>query len=286
MAHKSNTFLEYLETDRFYDRIYNSIFSWATKNKEHLLSRINGYNVKYINSILDVELDYKNVWIDDKEGTKIDFDLAVEIDVEVEAVAGKNNDRDSYTSRLWVNVYCTGTLAKKLNDFRIIGVEEFYKSRPTKPLSGDFVPLMRKSEYDDYANEILEKFYFKFHPEAKTNPVAIDIEELAKNMGLNIITTSISKDRNIFGQIFFSDVEIELYNESKLKYEKIKISKNTILVDNKATYLRSFGSRNMTIAHECVHAYYHRKTFLFAQMFSKDLHYIECQIDGTMKNSI
>lgn len=285
MKNKSNTFLEYLGTDRFYDKIHRSVFSWCLSNKELLLNKINGYDVKRITNVEEIELDYKNVWIDSKEGTRIDFDIAIEITVEVEGVVGKHNDRDSYTSRLWVNVYCTGSLDKKLNDFRIIGVEEFYKSRPTKPLSGDFVPLMKKSEYDDYANEILEKYYFKFHPEAKINHVAIDIEELAKNMGLNIITTSISKDRNIFGQIFFSDVEVELYNEDKLKYEKIKISKNTILVDNKATYLRSFGSRNMTIAHECVHAYYHRKTFLFVQMFSKDLHYIECQIDGTMKNS-
>lgn len=285
MTKNSNTFLEYLGTDRFYDKIHGSVFSWCLSNKELLLNKINGYDVKRITNVEEIELDYKNVWIDSKEGTRIDFDIAIEITVEVEGIAGKHNDRDSYTSRLWVNVYCTGSLDKKLNDFRIIGVEEFYKSKPTKPLSGDFVPLMKKSEYDDYANEILEKYYFKFHPKAKTNPVAIDIEELAKNMGLNIITTSISKDKNIFGQIFFSDVEIELYNEAKLKYEKTKISKNTILVDNKAAYLRSFGSRNMTIAHECVHAYYHRKTFLFAQMFSKDLQYIECQIDGTMKNS-
>jgi len=282
---KKNTFLEYLGTDRFYDKIHGSIFSWCTQNKELLLNKAKGSNLNYIASIEDIELDFINVWIDSKEGTRIDFDLAVEVNAEVVGVAGKHYDRDSYTSVVWVNVYCTGSLEKKLNDFRIIGVEDYYKTRPKKPLSGDLVPLIKKGEYDEYANEILEKYYYSHYPESRIQPIAIDVDILAKNMGLNIITRSISKDKTIFGQIFFSDAIVELYNEDKEEYEKVKISKNTILVDSKAAYLRSLGSRNMTIAHECVHAYYHRKTFLFAQIFSKDLYYIECQIDGTMKNT-
>jgi len=34
-----------------------------------------------------------------------------------------------------------------------------------------------------------------------------------------------------------------------------------------------------------VHAYYHKKAFLFAQLFNEDLHYIECNVDGTMNNA-
>ena len=127
MLKKNNTFLEYLETDRFYDRIYKSVFSWTTKNKEHLLDKINGSNVNYINSIIGLELDYKNVWIDDKEGSKIDFDIAIEIDVEVEGVSGKHNDRDSYSSRTWVIVYCAGSLDRNLDDFRILELTLFIK---------------------------------------------------------------------------------------------------------------------------------------------------------------
>ena len=152
-------------------------------------------------------------------------------------------------------------------------------------MSVEFVPYIKKSQYDDYANEILEKFYYKDYPTARETPEAIDVDILSNNMGLNIITRSISKDKTIFGQIFFSDAIVELYNEEKEEYEKVKISKNTILVDNKAAYLRSLGSRNMTIAHECVHSYYHRKAFLFAKMFNNDLKYIECLIDGTMNNT-
>ncbi len=181
-------------------------------------------------------------------------------------------------------VYCSGSLDKKLNDFYIIGVDEFNKTKPKKPLSGDFVPYMKKIQYDDYANEILEKYYFKYNPEARTNPMAIDVDELATRMGLTVQGTSISEDRSIFGQIFFADTEIDLFNADTSEYERKQISKNTVLVDDEATYLRSFGSRNMTIAHECVHSYYHRNAFLFAQMQTEDLRYIQCQVNGVMKH--
>lgn len=58
-----------------------------------------------------------------------------------------------------------------------------------------------------------------------------------------------------------------------------------MLVDDKVAYLRSFGSRNLTIAHECVHSYYHRKTFLFAQMINNDIHYIQCRVTGEMRSN-
>ena len=285
MKNNRNTFLEYLKTDRFYEQINKSIFSWCIGNKDLLIDKLDGYNVSYIAQIEDeLDLEYINVWIDSKENTKIEFDIAIEVTVNVEGVAGKRHDRDNYSARVWVMVTCCGSLDKKLNDFYILGVDEFVKTKPKRPLSGDFVPYIKKSEYDDYANVILENYYFKYHPDAKTKPVAIDVDELAARMGLTVQNTSISEDRSLFGQIYFADTEAKLYNSTVLEYENVQVNKNTILVDTEAAYLRSFGSRNMTVAHECVHAYYHRKAFLFAQMFNEDLHYIQCQVNGVMKH--
>ncbi len=249
------------------------------------MERTRGFNIIEIGSIEDIELDYKNVWIDSKDNTRIDFDLAVGLTAEVEGVSGKNRDRESYTSTMWVMVYCSGTLSNKLRDFKILSIEEYSKSKPKKPLSGDFVPYIKKSEYDIYAAEILNKFYYKFYPHAKNSPEAINTTLLANNMGLSVVTRSISHDQSIFGQIFFDDVNVKLYNDKALKYESVNVNKNTILVDSNAGYLKSYGSKNMTIAHECVHAYYHKKAFLFAQLFNEDLHYIECNVDGTMNNA-
>src|SRR5690606_3502562 len=139
--------------------------------------------------------------------------------------------------------------------------------------------------YEHYANEILEKYYYPYYPEAKHKPERINTDELAKRMGLSVINTSISKSKSIFGQIFFADSEVKLYDKVKNLNVIKRVRKNTILVDNDAAFLYSFGSRSMTIAHECVHSYYHRKAFLFAKMFNNNLNYIQCQVDGKMKNA-
>jgi transcriptional regulator with XRE-family HTH domain len=282
---KPNSFLEYLQADRFLNKIKNSIFSWCINHKDELINRLDGYDISYIAHVEEIDLEYKNVWIDSKENTDIQFDLAVEVEVTVEAVSGKHHDRDIYSARIWLTVVCEGSLAKKLWDFKIVDVLEFNKTKPSKPLSGDFVPFMSRNQYDEYANEILEAFYYKDYPEAKTNPLPINTELLASKMGLTIVNTCITKDRSIFGQIFFADAEVELFNTEKKENEKKIIKKNTMLVDDKVAYLRSFGSRNLTIAHECVHSYYHRKTFLFAQMINNDIHYIQCRVNGAMRSN-
>ena len=53
------------------------------------------------------------------------------------------------------------------------------------------VPYIKKSEYDQYANEILEKYYFNHHPEARVKPIPVNVDELAINMGLSVCDTSI-----------------------------------------------------------------------------------------------
>lgn len=285
MNGKKNSFLDYLESEQFYDRIYGSIFSFCLNNKELLLDRINGSNVSYITEIEELELDYKNVWIDSKGDTDIEFDIAIEVTADVVGASGKHRDKESYSSRFWVMVSCKGSLDKKLVDFYIIGVDEFNKTSPKKPLSGDLVPYITKQEYEHYANEILEKYYYPFYPEAKHSPERINTDELAKRMGLSVINTSISKSKSIFGQIFFADSEVTIFDSDKNQNVKRIVKKNTILVDSNAAFLYSFGSRSMTIAHECVHSYYHRKAFLFAKMFNKNLNYIQCQVNGKMKNA-
>jgi len=73
----NNTFLEYLQGDKYYDIIYKAIFSWCCKNREVLLDRINGTDVSYISHIEEdeLDLDFKNVWIDSKSDTRIDLEI-------------------------------------------------------------------------------------------------------------------------------------------------------------------------------------------------------------------
>lgn len=281
MKNKTNHLLEFLQQDYFHEKIYKSLFYFFAKNKDLIENRLDG-DVSYITEIQELELDYKNVWIDDKEAMRIDFDIAISVDINVTARYGKHRDIDEFSARdVWVMLYCTGDLGKKLKDFKIIGVEEFNKSKPKKPLTGDMVPIIPASEYGKYANEILEKYY----PEVLQLPMPVDVDELAKRMGLTVYNKSITEDRSLFGQIFFNETVVELYNRKEKKLKRVKVPANSIIVDKNVSYLYSFGSRNMTVVHECVHYVLHKKAFLFAQLFDKELNFIKCQVKGRFEQS-
>lgn len=281
MKNKTNNFLKFLQKGRFYNKIYDEVFSFFKNNKEFILNRLHD-KVNRVIEIQECELDFKNVWIDSKLDSKIEFDIAISVDLAVIASYGKNHDRDNYYANyIWVTVNCSGDVAKRLDDFEILGVEEFNKTKPKKPLSGDLVPVIRATEYSKYANDILEKYY----SEVLKFPMKVDVDKLAKRMSLTVINKSITEDGSLFGQIYFKDTVQRLYNKKTKSMKKYKVPANTILVDKNVAYLYSFGSRNMTVAHECIHYALHKKAFYFAQMIDDDLKYIQCQVNGRLDTS-
>lgn len=273
----TNTFLEFLQNNnKCSDGIYNSIYDFCNHHKQLLCDKCDGYDVYRVVDVEDINLEYKQVWIDDNPGSIIDFDIAIEVSAEVEGVSGKHHDHDSYTSTLWVLLSCRGDLAKRLKDFTVIRVDEFdSRSKPKKPLSGDMVPIIKGEDYDKYANEILLKFY----PEALSNNNGIDVELLAKRMGFTIKEACISNDGSVFGKFFFNKTKAMLYDREGKCHEE-EVEKDTILIDTKATYFYSYGCRALTIAHEIVHGYFHKKAFLFAQLFDDELSSIGCKVNG------
>lgn len=279
MGKRTSYFLQYLE-DEFYDKISNSVLYYVRKNRQIIENKIG--DSKRITGIDIDNVDFRTAYINDK-GSTIEFDIAVIADFDIQFRYGSHYDFDSESvTGLWFIVSCKGKITDEgIKNFFILGTDEFNKTKLDKPLTHDLVPIITKEEYSKYAKEILSKFY----PEALRRPTEIDVNKLASNMGLNIIETSLSKDNSIFGKIIFKECEIELYDPSIKKEFKKVIKENTILMDTTTTYMLSFGSKNMTIAHECVHFFLHRKAFLFAQLMNKEIKSIQCEARGVISNN-
>ena len=270
-------FIEYV-CEKFGEKISGSVLNFILKNRGIIESYIpSRYSLKYIE--ID-NIEYKTVYIDSKEGNRIEFDLVVvpEVDCSIRNIRNDDYDRE-LVDDLWLSVACTGDVSKSLSDFRIISVNEYFQQKPKKPLSDDLVPIIPKADYEKYAKELLEKYY----PECIERLEIVDPVIIAQRMGLQILKRSIAEDGSIFGQIFFKDAEVGLFNKEHKCIEKVKVPRNTIIVDADATSLFSLGSVNITIAHECVHYYLHKKAFYFAQMLNDNLTQIQCQTSGGWK---
>ena len=272
-----STFLKYIEEGKIGESIYNSLINYCRKHRKMVLEYINEYGFTYVNDVDDIYPNFKAVWIDEKGVSEINFDVILEVDLDCTGVCGKRHDHEDCSARIWFIVSCTGDLKNKLSDFKIKNIEEYNgdKTKLESPLTGDFVPLMNKDNYDEYANKILEKYY----PEALKTPMAIDVDLLAERMGLKVVRAKIDENSLIFGQIYFFEDDVIVFDAAG-NSSQVHVDKNTILIDDEANFLYSFGSRNMTVVHECVHFRYHYRAFLFAQMLDEQLKNISCKTFG------
>ena len=186
---------------------------------------------------------------------KIQFDVVV--DAEIVITEGDYHYDDYDINNKWLAVKCIGDLACDLEDFRIIGIEVYQKSKMSKPLSDALVPFIYKKDLESEAQEFLEKYY----PENLKEARFLDPVELAATMGLSVEMRELTEDMSIFGQIYFQDAEVEFYDAKQCELVKTIVKAKTIVVDPNIFFLRNLGAVNNTIVHECVHWHLHRKAF-------------------------
>lgn len=200
----------------------------------------------------------------------------VEVEIGVEYHQGKVYDYD--TLYQWFLVEGQGSIQKHFNDFQILKVSSYEPNYICNNLLSDqFTPYIKKDELDKYSEELLKKYY----PEAlsQKNIIPVYPKKLAERMGLTIEEHVISNDSSLFGAIIFEDTTIDVYDSGKTIKQEVK--KGTIIVDPFVYFLRSFGSENNTIVHECVHWAFHRKGYELEKLFDPTLSKIICGVTGS-----
>jgi len=78
--------------------------------------------------------------------------------------------------------------------------------------------------------------------------------------------------------MYFSDCEVPYYDNESWAYKTMEVSRGTILVDPNVFFMRSVGSMNNTIIHECVHWDLHRKFFELEKMYNREARAISCWV--------
>jgi hypothetical protein len=268
---KINSFRDVIE-DMFYNDIFNALSEYVESNPNKL--ECSSYSVEYPDEATLSDMEVKLVNITNYNENGILFDVVVSAEVEIAETVKRNRDTDGIEQ--WFRISCSAELEDGLEDFAVLNVYIYNKYRSSKEnnLSEYLVPIIYKEQLDDVAERFLEKYY----PEALIEPMAVPTREVAKRMGLEIQETQITKNCTVFGQIYFSDCEIQCYDSGSEAYKPLNVKKGSILVDPNVYFMRTVGSMNNTIIHECVHWYLHKKFFEIEKLYNKDARSISCQV--------
>ena len=239
----NRSFKDYV-ADRFYNELFTAVQNYAADNYDNLCLRL--YRVRNIGGIELSDIEVKFVSVNDLPGMRIEFDVAVEAELEVRE-ADHHYDSSEYCNH-WFLLKCSGDLDCNLDDFEITSVTEYVsKNKQPRPMSDSLVPIINKEQLESVATDFLRRHY----PEALKTPMAVEPQVLAENMGLTIEMREITKDFSVFGQIYFHDCDAEFYDEDSDEMVQTHVKARTIFVDPKAYFLRNLGTVNNTIVHEC-----------------------------------
>ena len=238
----NRSFTDYV-ADRFYNELFAAIQNYTECNYDALDLRL--YRVRNIGGIGLSDIEVKFVSVSDLPDMKIEFDIAVE--AELEARESDYHYDESEICRQWFMLKCSGDLACNLDNFKISSVNIYTsKNKQAKPMSDSLVPFIQSEELEAVATDFLRRHY----PEALKTPMAIEPQKLAENMGLMVEMREITKDFSVFGQIYFHDCDAEFYDEDSDEIINTHVNARSIFVDPKAYFLRNLGAVNNTIVHE------------------------------------
>ena len=272
----NRSFTDYISS-RFYNEFYSAIEKYIEENPDNL--DLDLKNIKQIGEISLSEIEVKFVSVRDLPELKIEFDVIVDVEIEVTEGDYHYDDYDLFNK--WFLLRCSGDLECCLYDFAIREICLYsQKNKNHQPLSDSLVPFIKREQFDDVANDFLQRHY----PEVLKTPKALEPETLAKKMGLEVEVRDISKDFTVFGQIFFHDSEAEFYDRDKEECISTSVKARTIFVDPKAYFLRNLGAVNNTIVHECVHWDKHRKAFELERLYNSSATKIKCQVEGGIRD--
>lgn len=253
-------------------------------NKKALLDNLTP-NIKDFYGLECSNFTIKTIDINDElEGrVNVYIHLTPTLKYHVVRVKRFNNDDLEMLDSLWLTI----TLRLNLNDLSEyeIEVENYNKKTTSLPLDENMVPIINSNQYSKYANAIIEKYYgLRFNDKFR-------VLDLAKKIGLKVYKLpsgySFSKDKNIYGMVFFERTEFDLYIKHTDSYERFIIDGQAIVYDPCCLSLHSIGCEDITIAHEIVHFELHKNFYLFMKAITNsDLTYISCQNDGVAESTI
>ncbi|HEN0778470.1 TPA: ImmA/IrrE family metallo-endopeptidase [Streptococcus agalactiae] len=250
--------------DTYHEQIVKTVKGFIFNNKDN--TDLSTYMIPEPNGFIE---------FDNFELYKINYEIINNCELNLEIIVIANvivrqyikGEMEVDTKTKFVSVYAEVELDAGIKNFRIYNTEfksdQYKKSRNLK-LSKDWVPYIRKKDFDDIA----EKFLRKYYPQALTQPTPVPVETIVSEMGLSIHQEKLTIDNSVFGKMVFKDTDVEVIEDEQLISKHF--NKGSILVDKDVVFKRNVGSYNNTVIHECVHWELHKVFHEVKMVLDKD----------------
>lgn len=250
--------------DTYYEQIVKTVKGFIFNNKDN--TDLSTYMVPEPNGFIEFDnFELYKINYEIINNCELNLEIIVIADVIVRQYIKGEMEVDTKTK--FVSVYAEVELDAGIKNFRIYNTEfksdQYKKSRNLK-LSKDWVPYIRKKDFDDIA----EKFLRKYYPQALTQPIPVPVETIVSEMGLSIHQEKLTIDNSVFGKMVFKDTDVEVIEDEKLVSKHF--NKGSILVDKDVVFKRNVGSYNNTVIHECVHWELHKVFHEVKMVLDKD----------------
>ena len=208
----------------------------------------------------------------------IDIDLRLEL--RVETPSGLDTDFFSLYLELWFS-FCADDDEECTFD-RIGLLEEMPDHEGAVKLDKYLVPILRRDEIDQYAEDIWANHY----PEAVNNPKLRRPRDLAERLHLSVVTIPLYKRGDTRSIVFFHDADIMVLDNSEPgehqeSYHEEQVKANTIILNS-----RTDGSfnYNLDIYHECIHYEWHYLFYRLQDMHNNDMKQLRMVRRSTVKD--
>lgn len=250
--------------DTYCEQIVKTVKGFIFNNKDN--TDLSTYMVPEPNGFIEFDnFELYKINYEIINNCELNLEIIVIADVIVRQYIKGEMEVDTKTK--FVSVYAEVELDAGIKNFRIYNTEfksdQYKKSRNLK-LSKDWVPYIRKKDFDDIA----EKFLRKYYPQALTQPTPVPVETIVSEMGLSIHQEKLTIDNSVFGKMVFKDTDVEVIEDEKLVSKHF--NKGSILVDKDVVFKRNVGSYNNTVIHECVHWELHKVFHEVKMVLDKD----------------
>lgn len=266
--------------ERFYNELSDALSAYIEDAPGS-----NGCRAHLVSTPEEATLEDMRIRMVDITGTVSDelkFDAIVIAQVEIAET--HHGERISDSAEQWYRISCACDISDGIKNLRISGIKVYYKGKSLPNagrLSDYLVPIIRKDDLDATAGLFLQQYY----PEALEQPMQVNATELARRMGLTIRAERITKNASVFGQVFFDDCMVPVYDPTEDAFRDIAVEEGTMLVDPEVYFMRVIGSFNNTIVHECVHWALHRRFFELEKLYNAEAKAIVCRVyEGTKQD--